>query len=99
MDTMKVGIFCLVWSFVILLIFMIVNTLVFGIVDPTLNDIANQSSYVDYARYEARTNVIKSGFNIALFIFALIPYAYLFVRMLLKKEQQAQPAYIPGGGW
>jgi hypothetical protein len=82
------------------MIYMILNTMIFGIITPELDDIANETSFVDYDRWQSRTAVIKTGFNIALFIFALIPYAYLFTRLLLKKEQQAQPAYYsPGGGW
>ena len=109
MDTMRVAIFCLVWSFLILLVYMIMNTVVFGIFVPEMDKAAyaarnnETGGYVDYDNYVVRTNVIKNSLHISLFIIALIPYAYLFVRLLLKKEFQTQPAgyspYGPGGGF
>lgn len=101
MDAFKTAIMVLAWTFLIGIIYMTVNVMVYGYVDPILTDAANQSDYVDYDRYVERTNIIKSGFDIACFILILIPYAYLFVRLLLKREKTSPPAYMPpsGGGW
>lgn len=106
MDNFKMIIATLVWTFTVGLTYMIANTMVFGYISPTMQDIAYTSrnnltgGFVDYPRYITNTNLIKNGFNIACFILVLIPYAYLFVRLLLKKEQTATPAYYGyGGGW
>lgn len=106
MDTFKTVVLLMVWTFAVILIYQIANTMIFGYVDPTMQDIAYQSrdnitgGFVNYENYVARTGMIKSGFNIACFILLLVPYAYLFVRLLLKKEQTVQPYYSPQpGGW
>ena len=106
MDIYKVAVITLAWTFIVILMYMIGNTLIFGYVDPTMEDIAYQSrdnitgGFVNYENYIARTNMIKAGFNIAMLIMLLIPYAYIFVRLLLKKEQTTTPYYAPqGGGW
>jgi len=100
MDTFKVIVLTLAWTFIVGLTYMAVNTMIFGYVYPTLNETAHATTLVDNDRWDARTNVIVSGFNIACFILVLVPYAYLFVRLLLKREQTAPPAYggYPGGG-
>lgn len=104
MDNFKMIVVTLVWTFTVLLTYMITNTMVFGYITPTMTDIAYQSrdnvtgGFVDYEGYISKAVMIKSGFNIACFILVLIPYAYLFVRLLLKKEQTTAPIYYPGGG-
>lgn len=105
MDTFKVGVMTLAWTFIVIVMYMIANTMLFGHVTPIMDDIANQSrtengGFVDYDNYVARTTMIKNGVNIAFFILLLIPYAYIFVRLLLKKEQTTTPYYNPmGGSW
>jgi len=108
MDTFQTVVIVLVWTFAVILVYSIANTMIFGYVDPTMQDMAYSSrdnitgGFVNYENYVDRTNMIKAGFNIACFILLLIPYAYLFVRLLLKKEQTVQPVpyYAPqGGGW
>jgi hypothetical protein len=105
MDNSKIIIVTLVWTFSIGLIYMIANTMIFGYVDPAMKSIAYSSrdnltgGYVNYERYVERTNVIKASFTIGCFILVLIPYAYLFVRLLLKKEQTAVQIVYGGGGW
>lgn len=98
MDTFKVALVVLVWTFSVLVIYMIANVMVFEYIAPTFDDIANNTSFVDQSRYATVSNIIKTSFNTACFILLLIPYAYLFVRAILKKEQTAQPAYVPAGG-
>jgi len=104
MDTFKTAVIVLIWTFSVILIYTIANTMIFGYVDPTMQDIAYQSrdnitgGFVNYEQYQDRAAMIKAGFNIACFILLLIPYAYLFVRLLLKKEQTTQPYYMPAGG-
>ncbi len=110
MDNMKVIIVTLIWTFTILVIYMIANTMLFGYIDPTMRAVAynardNDSAaapggFVNYDRYVARTSILKTSFDISCFILILIPYAYLFVRLLLRKEQTAAPPVIyPGGAW
>lgn len=65
---------------------LIVNTTVFGYVIPQFDSIAATSNYVNYAEYAARTDPVKAAFNIALFILAIIPVVYLFIRLWLRRE-------------
>lgn len=106
MDTYKTGVGVLVWTFMVILMYSIGNTMIFGYVEPVMDDIANVSNdsqpggFVNTDRYEAGKNVFLSAFNIACFILLLIPYAYLFVRLLLKKEATTTPYGGPQpGGW
>ena len=105
MDTAKTGLFCLVWTFVVLMIYMIVNTMLFGYVIPVFDDMAYDSrdnitgGFVNYERYQSRSFVVEVSFNVAMFILVLVPYAYLFVRYLFKREPTTQPVYPGGGSW
>lgn len=105
MDTVKIGVGVLAWTFMVILMYSIGNTMIFGYVEPVMDDIANVSNasqpggFVNTDNYELRKNMFLSGFNIACFILLLIPYAYLFVRLLLKKEQQVTTYGPTGGGW
>lgn len=102
-DVFKIAVMTLAWTFIVGVMYMSVNVLVFGFVDPIMNQTVENASFETpemKARWNERTTVIKSAFNIACFILVLIPYAYLFVRLLLKKEKTSQPVYVPqGGGW
>lgn len=105
MDNFKMIIVTLTWTFSVLLVYMVANTMIFGYVSPQMTSIAYQSrnnltgGFVNYDRFTSNAFVIKSSFNIACFILLLIPYAYLFVRLLLKKEQTTEPLYYPPGSW
>lgn len=89
----KTAVYVLVWEFTVLLVLMIFNTMVFGYMVPVFDGIAASESMIDNARYQANTVPIKVGLQIAFFIFAAIPFIYLFVRMLLRREQTAPPQY------
>lgn len=97
----KTAVFVLIWTFQISLLYMVVNTTIFGNFIPIMDDMAANSSYVNMTRYTQNTLVLKSGLNIALFILLLCPYIYIFGRLLLKREAQpAQPVFVgPGGGF
>lgn len=92
-DVVKTAVYVIVWEFIVLLTLVIVNTMMFGYIVPTFDDMAASSSFVDSARYQANTLPVKVGLQIAFFIFAALPFIYLFVRLLLKREQTAPPQY------
>ncbi|MCX6817735.1 MAG: hypothetical protein NTU57_02665 [Candidatus Aenigmarchaeota archaeon] len=96
MDNFRTAIFLLAWTFTIGLIYMVVNTMMGGYFIPIMNDIANDSSLVqDKAAYSLQTGTATTAFNVACLILVLSPYAYFFVKLLLKKESTSQP-YQPG---
>jgi len=98
-STRRVVIGVLVWEFVCVLMLMISNTIVNGYVAPTMYSVVDNSSIVNGTLYRQQIRPVVSAFNIALYIFVALPLLYLFVRMLLKKEQTAPPAYYPQGGF
>lgn len=98
-STRRVVIGVLVWEFVSILMLMMGNTIVNGYVAPVMYDIADNSTLVNGTLYRQQITPVVSAFNITLYIFMALPFIYLFVRMLLKKEQTAPPAYYPGGGF
>ncbi len=91
----------LVWEFVTAIMLMLSNTIVMGYVAPIMNGIAGSYVLADGTTYAQQVAPITNGFIIALYIFAAIPFIYLFVRLLLKREQTAPPSpyYAPGGGY
>ena len=91
----KVAVFVLIWEFSVGLMVIIANTALFGYIIPVFDDMAATADFVDNARYQANTLPIKMGINVALFIFAILPFVYLLVRLFLKREQTAPPAYAP----
>jgi hypothetical protein len=99
MNTRKVVIGVLVWEFTSIIMLMISNTIVNGYIAPTMYDITNASTLVNGTLYRQQISPVVSAFNIAMYIFMVLPLIYLFVRMLLKKEQTSPPAYYPGGGF
>ena len=107
MDSFKTIVFTLVWTFSLLIIYMIANTMVFGHVDPMMRDLAYQSrdnitgGTVNYETYTSQIDVLNIYFNITMMIMIAIPYIYLFVRLMLKREQTAAapPGYYPGAGF
>jgi len=95
MDVVRTVVFVLIWTFVVLLIYMVGNTVLFGYVSPIMDSAAASAGY--HTIYTAQnTNIAKTSFNVACFILILTPYAYLFVRLLLRREPTS-PAYNPGG--
>jgi hypothetical protein len=96
MDVVRTVVFVLVWTFVTLLVYMIGNTVLFGYVSPVMDDAAASAGYSTFYTPQ-NTNIAKTSFNVACFILILTPYAYLFVRLLFKREPTS-PTYNPGGG-
>lgn len=93
----KVAVFVVVWEFIVAVCFIVGNVMIFEYVEPTFDDVANKTAFVDYAQYEARKTPVLMGFRVALFVLAILPFVYLFVRLLMKREQTALPAYgYPG---
>lgn len=92
---LKTAVFVIIWEVVIGFAVIMCNTVVFGYVEPTISDIANKTDMVNYDRYQANITPIKTGANIALFIFAIIPLLYVFVRLWFKREQTAPLQYNP----
>lgn len=99
-DMVNTVIGILIWEFVTAILLIMSNTIVGGYVAPIMKDIANNTPGVDGAAYAQQVTPIENGFVIALYIIAALPFIYLFVRMLLKREQTSPPSpyYIPGGG-
>lgn len=97
MTAVKTAVYVLAWEFMVIMVFLILNTFLFGYAVPIFDDIANQSMSAEgFAAYESRSTPIKAGMLVAFFIMVLTPFAYLFVRLLLKREQTAPPYYQPG---
>ena len=89
----KVAVFVIVWEFIVATSFVLANVMIYEYVEPTFDDLANTTDFVDYDRYVARKTPVLMGFNVALFVLAILPFVYLFVRLLLKREQTAPPDY------
>jgi len=98
-STRRVVIGVLVWEFTCVLLLMISNTVVNGYIAPVMYSVADNSTMVNGTLYRQQISPVVSAFNISLYIFLVLPFIYLFVRMLLKKEQTAPPQYYPGGGF
>lgn len=96
---LKTVVYVLAWEFMVVLGILIVNTTVFGYIIPQFDTIAASSSFVNYSEYAARTDPVKAAFNIALFILAVVPIVYLFIRLWLKREQTAPPALTDMPAW
>jgi hypothetical protein len=98
MDNFRTAVFVLIWTFSIGLVYMTGNTMMNGYFVPIMNKMALNSSMIqDKAAYTLQANTLTTAFNVACLILVLAPYAYFFVRLLLKKEQTSQPYY--GGGF
>lgn len=89
----KVAVFVIIWEFIVATCFVIANVTIYEYVEPTFDEVANNTDFIDYDRYEARKTPVLMGFNIALFLLAILPFIYLFVRLLLKREQTSPAPY------
>ena len=87
-----VGVF--VWLFVVVLMFISLNTVIIGNIVPVFDDIANTSGFVDADRYSSGSNVAVSTFYFAFAIMIIAPFIYLMVRLYFKREPEP---YIQGG--
>lgn len=97
MEVFKVIALTVVWVFIVIVNYMIGNLTIFGVVEPTMREIAFNScdnetgGYIKCDRYLATTHIFTSAFNVSCAILLSIPFVYLFVRLLFKKESQTQP--------
>jgi ABC-type methionine transport system permease subunit len=88
----------LVWEFVTAIMLMTSNTIVSGYVVPLMHGITTGYVLADGTTYAQLAAPIENAFVIALYIFAAIPFIYLLVRLLIKREQTAPPAPYYGQG-
>ena len=88
-------VFIFVSIFVVLLTFMIVNTIMGETVLPLLNEtgsgmsfVVNNSAGFNLTAFETQSTNAQNAFWAALFIILMIPFVFLMVR-LLRKEPEA----------
>ena len=107
-DTFKTPLFFILWVFMVFLVYVIGNTILGGYFVPIMNGVANSANNTMTAPGLTSTDYINKGnvlmlyFQAGCFILLLIPFLYLFVRMLMKREPaNTQPSYNPysGGNW
>lgn len=82
----SLGIQVFVWIFIALLLSSIFYTIVGGYIQPTFNDMAHNTTFVNETRYEATENVAMNTLAVVLAICIITPFAYILVRLFLKKE-------------
>lgn len=96
MNIPKIAVGVIIWEFMVGMFVLFTNTAIFGYFEPTMEAVVNAtlgaSGLVDYQTYMVP---VKAGMNIALFVFAILPFLYLFVRLWFKKEQTVQETYNP----
>lgn len=97
-------IFVFIWVMAVLIIYILLNTVFGEYIFPTFDDIANQSKiesggFMNYTRYQARSNMIKSVFDYVFAIMIILPFAYLFIKYLLKREPEPQQQYYYREGY
>ena len=88
-------VFIFISIFVVLLTFMIINTLMGETVLPLLNEtgsgmsfVVNNSAGFNLTNFETQSQNAQNSFWAALFIILIIPFLFLMVR-LLKREPEA----------
>ena len=88
-------IFAFVMIFIALLLFMIFNTVMGEYFFPTFtnisSDMPNSGIYADQA------NILRNYFYLALYLMIIIPFLYILVRLLLKREPET--VYAGYGGY
>lgn len=84
--------------FVLVLVFIILNTALAGIMFPIFNIIGTtvtNTTAINATSYTAESDKLGTFFNLVLIIILAIPFIYLFIRVF-KKEPQ--PVYYPQYG-
>lgn len=83
--------------FVVILLFLILNTTFGGYVFPvfdTIGTTVTNTSTMNASTYQAHSDTLQSAFWLVLYIFIIIPFLYLFVRIFKKEpEPQQYPGY------
>ena len=88
MNEINVIVYGIVLMFIVSITVMI-GTTTLQVVMPEMSNVANQSSFVDYNDYTEKQDVIWIFSKIALFVCLAIPFVYIAIRLLYKKEPVA----------
>lgn len=99
MTVVRTIIFVFVWIFVVSILFVAFNTIFVGQIIPIFNDIANETSYVNYENYTARESQFTNIFYTTFFILYATPFLFLIVRLLFRREPTTgQGGFVNGLG-
>lgn len=86
MKEISVIIVVFAWIFIVAILFVSLNTVFVGQIIPTLNDVAQDTSFVNYERYTEKEALYKTVFYGVFFIMGALPFIWLLVRLLYKRE-------------
>lgn len=89
--TIIIGVF--VWEVIVILLFLMFNTVIIGETVGVFDDIANTSGFVDYSQYTQRSGMIQNSFYGMFGIMIVAPILYLIVRLYFKREADPYQAY------
>ena len=87
--TARTIILVFVWEFVVLLSFVIFNTMLIGEIVPLFDGVANDIPNFDIDRYDSHANQLVSVFYVVFFIMIVLPIVYLAMWLFFRREPGA----------
>jgi len=87
--TVRTIILVFVWEFIVILSFVSLNTFFIGDVVPLFDGIANDIPNFDIDRYDGHATQFVSVFYVVFFILIVMPFAYLAMWLLFRREPGA----------
>lgn len=97
MDRVFLGVFVMI--FVVIICFIMLNTVMSTYVFPVFDEVKNSTTFMNESlntfNYDQQAEFFQTIFFTALYIVIIIPFLYIFVR-ILKREPEPQP-YGYGG--